>query len=540
MNPGGTARAAVCALLVAGAPAGGDVATETFNSLYAKDIQKVKATRDKADDVALAKELLKAAKASEGQPALLALLCENACELSRADPAGYEFAAAAMALLAEKVPKTKARCMREIVAIRQRQFRRAQGLDRFGAAGELIDACVTAGDERVACDELREARVYYEKALPLAVKINSERGGEIEARIKRLAPRARILREFELMERRLKANAKDVLARRRLIELHAVEFDDPAQAGKLVKEKPDGAVLGKLLACESEEVLAERLSLATAEPERLSEAACLDVGEWYRRLADTKTTTEVAKPKLLKRAETGYRHFLNRHAAEDILRTRANLALNKVRTALAGLAPADAGGWMYLLKTIDLDKHAKRSGYSRGAWQRRPDGLASPPGDLESVMIPVIPKGSYHLRVLFALEGKGEAWGNKLILMLPTEGGCTHLSVGPDTCGFSIKGDGLYSRVKATVKVGFRRPHLLDVKVIVEGEQAQIIVELNRQTVIRWRGTQKELTDYQDALHLPNRKALGFGTNSAHVLVRAVKLRMLSGEAEFLSEDEVK
>jgi len=77
-------------------------AAAVFQSLYGEDLKRVAATRDTADDVALAARLLEAAKAAETQPALLALLCEKAADLGLADPRGFDTALAAADLLAAK------------------------------------------------------------------------------------------------------------------------------------------------------------------------------------------------------------------------------------------------------------------------------------------------------------------------------------------------------------------------------------------------------------------------------------------------------
>jgi hypothetical protein len=521
-------------------PAAADEAADAFNSLYGKDVKQAKATAGKADDVSLAKELLKAAKVLKGQVGLLGLLCEKAYELAAADAAGYDTAIRAMQFLAERAPEKQAAALGRIVPLRERQYRASRGIDRAEWAEELIQACLAAGEAEAGREQFAAAGRLYRKAAAVARKVRSERRGEIGSRLEQLTERRRVAGELKSMLRRLAANAGDVVARRRLVELYVVEYDQPAEAARLLKEKPRGVSLGRLPGGLSEEALAQRLALAAGKLGDLSEAACLELGEWYRQLAEAGGTTTAAKPKLLARARTYYQQFLGKHTVEDVLAARAELGLKKVEAALARLAPSDAGGWMYLIRTIDLAKHAYQGGYSAGKWRRRADGLASPAGEFEQVMIPVIPKGSYHLRVVLALERAVGGGTNIFAVMLPTEGGHTILEIGPESCHFSIKGDRLYAKVAAGVKLLFRRPYRLDVKVLAQGDQARITVELNRKTVLRWRGPQKELTTYATAWDLPNPKALGIGAKQAHVLVHALRLRMLSGEAEPVGRGQTK
>ena len=78
-------------------------AQQVFDSLYGPRIKAVKASVDRADDHALAKELLTAAGNSTDTPALLALLCEASYDLSSRHADGFATAAQAMTLLAESV-----------------------------------------------------------------------------------------------------------------------------------------------------------------------------------------------------------------------------------------------------------------------------------------------------------------------------------------------------------------------------------------------------------------------------------------------------
>lgn len=61
-------------------------AAEAFESLYGQDVERVRGTSEPADDIALAKRLLSAARDTTGTPALLRVLCNEAYSLAAAYP----------------------------------------------------------------------------------------------------------------------------------------------------------------------------------------------------------------------------------------------------------------------------------------------------------------------------------------------------------------------------------------------------------------------------------------------------------------------
>jgi hypothetical protein len=68
-------------LCLVAAPLLADEADEAFNFLYGNEYKRVTATPDKADDVALAKQLFDAAKARGVQPRLMSVLCDSAFQV---------------------------------------------------------------------------------------------------------------------------------------------------------------------------------------------------------------------------------------------------------------------------------------------------------------------------------------------------------------------------------------------------------------------------------------------------------------------------
>lgn len=314
----------VCVCAAAGAA---DEAQQAFDSLYGKDLRRVLATREKADDVALARQLLAAARQADRQPRLLALLCRQAYELGARDADGYDAAIEAMDLLAEKQPAERNNCRAKLLALHQRRYGASRGADRSAAGEALIGYLIALADEQAAAGDYAAATGHLRRASYVASAVRSRAREAVNDRLKRVVALERTARDIERTTKRLAAAPDDLAARERLIRLHLVERDDPAAAARLVTP-----------ACREE--TRTYVPLAAKEVGGLPEAARLQLAEWYRGLAGGASAA--ARPALLRRAKDAYEAFLADHAAKDLARTKAELALRKVGQELAKLAPAPA------------------------------------------------------------------------------------------------------------------------------------------------------------------------------------------------------
>ena len=107
------AAVAVLALLPAVAVAG--EAEDMFNTDFGERYKQVTATPDVADDLALATQMLVAAKAKDMPPALVDLLCEKVYGLSFPIRPGYDTAAEAMEFMAAQSPDKAAACWDKVL-----------------------------------------------------------------------------------------------------------------------------------------------------------------------------------------------------------------------------------------------------------------------------------------------------------------------------------------------------------------------------------------------------------------------------------------
>ena len=315
----------VPAALACTLPLRADEAEQAFQTLYAKDLQRVQATADRADDVALAKQMIEAAKSAVGQPKFLALLCERACALAGTHPGGYQTAVESMNYLTQAVPEKRLACLKKKLDLHQRRYNGARGDTRIAAANALIGCLTDLVDEAAAREDYTNAIAYVRRASYLAVATRLGAKDALQGRLKQVLALDRVAKLIGSVRDRLKVNPKDTTSRERLIRLYLVERDDPNAAAKYLN-------------AECSQVLQTYVPLAAKEAESLADTACLELGDWYLDLAER--ASEQAKPAMMCRAETCYRAFLVKHTGSDLSVTRARIALKKIEDQLAKLSPS--------------------------------------------------------------------------------------------------------------------------------------------------------------------------------------------------------
>jgi uncharacterized protein (DUF1697 family) len=523
------ARRLVCGIAVLAAVASGAVAAEAeegaadahaaaetmFESLYGSDVETVTRTRDKTDDVALAARLLETARGEDVQPALAAVLAEHAVTLGAAHPDGYDTAVEAADLMIEVAPERSAEAYGHLIDLREQQHRSAKGLDKIGAAEALIETFLMAADARLDGGEAGAALGLMRKASRLARSIRSDRQEEIQARMDRATARLKAERQAEAYERKLEAAPEDTATRNALVRLCASELDDPARALTYLNDS-----------CEDD--LKKFVPAAAKGVAAAPELACMDLGEWYRGLADG--ASEAAKAPLLRRAKAYYERFLDLHATEDLARSQAALALKKVEADLAKLAAVTEtrvvgpGRWVDLLPLVDLAEDVNKK--HRCRWTN--DGLLVSGTEWMQVAAPCIPHGDYQVRMTFTrLGGGGDAYTS---LYFPV--GSKAASVTWRTGEY-----GSFGPIKPAPQKGHpgivvpKQTHTVDLTVRHRGKLADITVLFDGKPHLHWQGPVTGLSPHW-TLHEPKR--LGFGETYATTVFRSYRLRMHSGKAELL------
>lgn len=489
-----------------------DEINDAFDSLYGEDLRSARATRDKADDLALARRLVTDAAKAADQPELLTLMCRTAYELTGQLRKGRPTAVRAMELTAEHVPQKRIQCLDTIVDLRRQVCRESRGVERLDTGEQFVEACLRAAEAKGRAGHYAGARALYRRATAEARRIRSARLKDIEAATERLTARQRVANELKLLRARLKANPADKSVRKRLIELHVMELDDPAAAEKLLND-------------DVEDPLRTHVRLAVGKPQDLSEAACLGLAEWYQALA--ARASACGKAGMLKRAILFYDAFGKRHPAKDLFGTRAELGKAKAQDALTRLTHPGVGQWIDLLKLANPSKHVHGDKTSPREWKRTPEALVSPKGSYNRLDIPISPRGQYELEVKFAISGK--KWEDILVLF-PGGEGRTHLRMGPKVAGLAT-GSKEEHFISEYEPLDIDREHVLKIRVLPVGKQVAIIAHLDGRRFLAWQGKQRALDQYHIAWQLEDPTGVGLGAHHTQCSFRSFRLRMLSGKA---------
>ena len=511
--------AAACLLLAVAAPAWADEAEDAFDSLYGNDYRRVIATPSTADDVALAAQLLTAAGAAGTKPSLAAVLYDKAYELGTKAPAGCETAAEAMELLAEQDPAKAAACWDRIVAARQKQCDAAHGAARTDAVERLIEALVYTAGLKVRSGADADATACYRRAMTQALAIGSDRKAEIAAHLDGMAARQKVEKVAADLKARLQADPTDAAARKALVHLSLVDLDDPAAAATFLDDSCDAATR-KFLPSVSKGVAAA------------PELACNDLAEWYRSLGEE--AAPAAKAAMFLRARAYYGRFLSLHSTDDMARSQARVALKKMDDLLAKVGGGAAtarpelgpGRWVDILDLVDPDRDWVH-GHPTDTVQVKGGSVRLVASNTARVTVRCAPSGSYDLRVRLAQDRVGK--DRYMFLTLPVGGASVAL----------VLGDGDYADLRSVKTPATKltaAPHasgqeiVVDVKVQVNGTEAEIAVAVNEKPNLHWKGAASELS-IADIHRASSPGCIGLGAFWTDGVYQSVRLRVISGKA---------
>jgi len=310
----------ICIVIGFAGAARADESQKVFDDLFGAKVKAAAASADRADDLAVAQELLKSGDLVLQQPKLLALLCDHAYDLTKKDAAGFATAIDAMTLLAKHVPERGAEAAEKIMDISQRQFNAAK-TDEKAAAGEaLIDALLAHADAQMKAKAFSDAAGSYRRALSTARLIKSARHDAIKTTLDEAVEREMLAAKLTKLQADLAAKPNDPAAPRELILLNIIELDDPVEASTFIAVAKD-------------ETLSKRVLLAGKPLTDIKDADALDLGEWYRGLAD-QTAAPLAKRKMLTRSSTYLKHYLALKTTTDLTTTKAQLMASAVTAVL--------------------------------------------------------------------------------------------------------------------------------------------------------------------------------------------------------------
>ena len=233
--------------------------------LYGPDIERVRATADAADDLALAGQMIDSAREMRRNAKLLTSLCCTAYELAAPHAEGELVAMDAVVVLEENVPSQRFDCALKRVAICEAAYAATGQKDD---AEILIETCMKAGEVGTGLRRFPEAHDVWQKAQKTARATESPKAADIENRMSAFAARSASAKKAEALATALKKDPQDRRARRQMLDVQLLELAAPAEAIHYLDVAGD-------------EVVKVNLPLAAEPVESLSAAAALKVAEWY-------------------------------------------------------------------------------------------------------------------------------------------------------------------------------------------------------------------------------------------------------------------
>ena len=292
-------------------------AQATFKSLYGEEITRVTRTSTTLDDIKLAGKLLNAVGPSRDQPELVAIICEKAYDLGKKHSSGYDLALEAMNALSISSPDKRPQCLDKIVSLHQLRYTRSKLADRPAVARTLINAMIDACDANAEAGNIAAAKAQCLRASRLAVVARLPQKEALQAKYRELVGAERLAKRIAGYKARLKVDPSQIAAREALVNIYLIERNDPAEAAKWLNEDCD-------------ERLRTYIPMAAGDINAIAEPTLAEMGHWYKSLAASAQPGD--KGGLLIRALAFYEKFLDKHTTADLARTKAILALNRVKT----------------------------------------------------------------------------------------------------------------------------------------------------------------------------------------------------------------
>lgn len=504
-------------------------AVKAFESLYGKEFETARRTRSKADDVVLARRLVRAADEPRCDAVMAGVLCEEAADLAVAHPSGFEVAVGALVRVTLRDPARAVPAAQRIADIRQRQFQAGSRAGQATSGPAYLDALRTAAAWQLSADEFGEAADLLKQASSMARVLRSPRAADVAGWVTAVGRAARSETTARRHEKILERRPNDVRIREQLVRTYLLNLDDPASAAEHLEGVEDKA-------------LRKYLPAVGKGVEAAPELACLELGDWYRSLI--QEAPPEAKPAIACRTAAYYERFIRLHpqADADMARARRDLGIMQTELDRLGGSPIDGRPTYDLLPLVDPDARAVN-----GRWTRRGSGIEVGVSSECRLVIPVAPEGPYDLEVRF-IRHKGIS---TVAAFLPFDGRQVLLLLSfYDGKYGGIDGvDGKEADKNASTfspcRITNGQEQYLHIRVDPPGEaggasaeeaapQVRFRVTWNGRQVVDCGGPVSQVGGYHGKWRIPSNRCLGLAANNSWVEFRSVRLTMRGGEARLL------
>ena len=300
-------------MIAASAGAAGDDFDAKFKGICQALLQDAKTDAERT------RRFHDAAGAAKDKRMQVALLDESVKYGTRSAPAwALNLARKSLDQLERKAPDRKSEWTAKRILLYQRGFRRLspKSKNRRVLGELLVDLLLARGARCEARHEWNQARAAYEDAKYPAYVLDLPHKDAISRKHLRARHLAGVQQNATAYRQRLAADPKDASARLFLVKTLLVDLNRAAEAAGHLTEDMD-------------EVWRTYLPLAATPLAALKPAACRELGDWFRDLAD-KAGSPYSKANMLVRARVSYERCL-KQAPDDL---KAKIALLRVAEKL--------------------------------------------------------------------------------------------------------------------------------------------------------------------------------------------------------------
>jgi len=303
------------AVALAGASAAADPPEKAFAELFGAEAERVSASASKADDLAFASKLIRAAGTLTDAPDLRICLYTKAFDFALRSPNGFAVAEQSLALLNDASPGRKLDWEEKRLELYLLRYRGSQGSAKRPAGESYVTQCIVVADAKGASGRWSEAAELYQRAVTTATYIRSL---QKDLAAKKLALATR-MKQAEALAERIRREPENAAARTALIRLY-LEVGNPVAAERFLDP-----VVG--------EAYRTYVPLAGKVPDALPARLCMEMGDWFRTLAFTATGE--ARDALAARAKAYYRAYLRSARRDGASREALGAALQRINSVLA-------------------------------------------------------------------------------------------------------------------------------------------------------------------------------------------------------------
>lgn len=535
-------------------------AREAFESLFGRELQQVTTTGSLDDDLALAGRMVEAAEKVTGQPILLGLLIDKAYALAKRHPNGYPTAIRSMELLGAHVPERALEAYDQVIAIRRERFAKTPPVLREEAGKTLLGLLEDQAARKEQAGDFVGASALWREASAVARAIQDGRAAEFQRRADAIQDRIALARRIRDVEVLLARDPGNTAAREGLVRLLVIRMDDPTSALKHMEGVQDADL--------------KKYVPAAAKPlDDVPALACLELGEWYRGLADQAPVH--ARPAMWLRAHRYLARFLATHQESDIHRTRGQMVMEKIAEVLVaqgiqppaetpaeptppepgpsepttptppgpgetdpaqvipevevaetGTMPQPGPGarWVDVLGVANPAEDTLC-----GKWEQSGEALAIvEQADAACLLTPMAPRGSYILRARFARKTADGA----VCFVLPVGDRVAVIALDAKACrlGCIDRQPLAESPACGACDLATGASHDLEAAVQVMAETVIVHMAVDGRLLLTWRGPPSSLSA-PAAFRLPETDCLGFAGQGAGVVFERCRLHMLTGRA---------